>query len=405
MNPQVFQTSTMKVLHIIPSIAPIRGGPSQAVLQMVRELRKQGIEAEIATTNDNGPQRLDVPLNAWINYEQVPVRFFNRWSPRSSSFREFAISASLTRWLGQEIQTYDFVHIHAIFSYPSIMGMAWARTKGVPYFVRPLGSLCHWSLQQGYRKKQLYLQGCRMLLEDSQALHFTSESEYREVQSLALQTKSFVLPLGLNVASPLYQARTLLRQQLKLDSNQPVIAFLSRLHPKKGLEILLTALADLPHRNFTLAIAGSGDSEYCQALKRQVKDLSLQPQVHWLGFLTGAEKQALLEGADLFVLPSHSENFGISVLEAMASGLPVMLSPDVALSDFVQQHHLGWVVPLEPKCWTEALSEALNLAIQSPQHWQRIRAQSRIISQQQFGWASISQKLIQHYQNHVEIYA
>jgi glycosyltransferase involved in cell wall biosynthesis len=384
----------MKILHVIPSVGPVRGGPSKAILEMVSSLRALDIEAEVVATNDNGPDLLDVPLGQKTIYQDIPIQFFPRFSPAIAPIREFAFSSSLTVWLWQHIQDYDLIHIHAIFSYPSTIAMTIARQREVPYIVRPIGQLCEWSLQQSARKKQIYLSLIeRSNLNHSRAIHVTSQQEQQDVSQLNLTAQSFILPLGLNLPTTIVDARQQLRQRFKLPPDEPVILFLSRLHPKKGIEYLIESLTGLTHHRFTLIIAGSGDPDYEGHLRSVLLSHRLHTRTHLTNFVVGEAKQLLLQGADLFALTSHSENFGIAVLEALAAGLPAIVTPGVALATLVKQHDLGYVTELNPAAIASAIDSFLCDISQAKAMGDRARQ----ITAEQYTWQSISLQLKQIY--------
>ncbi|MCB0192828.1 MAG: glycosyltransferase [Anaerolineae bacterium] len=386
----------MKILHVIPSIADIRGGTSRAVLDMVRALRQNNIEATIATTNDNGPTLLDVPLNQWTDIEQVPVRFFSRFSPGVPAVREFAFSRSFTTWLEQHLTYYDLIHVHAIFSYTSTAAMRLARFKGHPYLVSPHGMLTGWSLQQGGRKKQLYLKLAeRANLNQAQALHFTASLEQQEAAVLNLKPPGFVIPLGLAVPDAIPTAREALRQHLHLPPDEPIILFMARLHPKKGLDYLISALGNLLDRRFTLVIAGSGAPGYEAKIKRLLSRANLTQRTIMPGFVQGHTKDLFLQGADLLALTSHSENFGVAVLEALAAGIPVLVTPGVALAPIIQQHVLGYVTELRPQSIERTLSHVLN----HPNEGQAIGQAARQFILENYTWDNIAGKLATVYQS------
>ena len=192
----------MKVLHVIPSISPVRGGPSQAIFEMVSALQAEGIEAEIATTNDNADQpKLNLPLNQKYDHptstgNTVPVYCFDRHTSSKSFIHEYTVSKGLTSFLWQQIPTYDLIHIHAVFSYPSTIAMAIANFYKIPYVIRPLGSLCQWSLEQSKTQKAIYLQAIKRFLNQSSGLHFTAAQEEREVSQLNLNAKNFYYSIG-----------------------------------------------------------------------------------------------------------------------------------------------------------------------------------------------------------------
>ena len=289
----------MRVLHLIPSISPLRGGPSQAALSMVAALREQGVDASILTTNDHGSGvQVDMPLRRWHQQQAlgqvVPVLAFGRWNPPVRILREFGIAPALSCWLDQNASHYDLVHVHALFSCTTSLGMAQLRRQGVPYILRTIGQLNRWSLQQSRARKQLFL---RLLdqgnLQSARALHFTSEAERDEASDLHLNTPSYVLPLGVQSAPQLGIGIRSVGKRLS-----PIrLLFLSRIHPKKQLPVLFDALALLkrrhPAKSWLLEIAGDGDPEYVQKLQHRCAALGLARQVQWHGFVEGQAKQAL----------------------------------------------------------------------------------------------------------------
>ena len=155
---------------------------------MAKALRDQGVDARILTTNDDGDAiNKALPLGDWFTYQGVPVIAFDRWSPRIRLIREFAVSPSLSIWLARHIHDYELLHVHAIFSYPSTSSMVIARHRGIPYIVRCIGQLSHWSLAQSSRRKRWMLQVVeRKNLNGATMLHFTSKAEKDEASVLGL---------------------------------------------------------------------------------------------------------------------------------------------------------------------------------------------------------------------------
>ena len=385
----------MKVLHIIPSIASIRGGPSQAIIEMVEALRNHNVDAEIATTNDNGLKLLDVPLQKRIEYRKVPVWFFSRFSPRINAVAEFAFSAQLTSWLWQNINNYDLVHVHAIFSYPSTAAMRIARFKNIPYIVRPLGQLCQWSLQQAKLKKQLYLKIIEKAnLDRSSSLHLTSKPEQQQLRDLNLKTNSFILSHGLSIPDRITEADRKLRAKFKLSQNEPVILFLSRIHPKKGLDLLIMALGKIQDRQFTFILAGKGDRAYEQEIDILLHKHNLNSRTIKTGFVSGEDKNLLLQGADLFTLTSYSENFGVAVLEALAAGTPALTTPGVALSEILEKENLGYVTQLD----VDAIASNLEYILSHLKKAQQGDRASQFVKEN-YSWDTIALKMIETYKN------
>ena len=378
----------MRVLHVIPSISPLRGGPSRAVIDMVAALRLQGVDAAILTTNDHGPGlHPELVTGRWQWHQGVPVLAFARWSPPVAALREFAISPGLSLWLAGHLKRYDLLHVHALFSYPSTSAMVQARWASVPYILRSIGQLSPWSLAQSRGRKRLLLRLIeRRNLQQAAALHFTSVAEREEAAALGLTSPGLVLPLG--VRGPDSPAQ----RGAVPNALAPVrFLFLSRLHPKKQLENLLEGLALLqrhrPEANWELAIAGDGEPRYGAGLQEQARQLGIDGRCHWLGFVQGEAKWRALEAADWYVLPSAAENFGIAAVEALATGTPVILSREVAVAADVARTGAGLVSASDP----DALALTLARALERPSLAMQTSAIN--LAAMDFSWSTIALQL------------
>jgi glycosyltransferase involved in cell wall biosynthesis len=391
----------VKILHVIPSISPARGGTSRAILDMVHALQVQGIDVEIATTNDDGDDLLDVPLGECTLFDRIPTYFFPRFSPSIPAVREFTFSGSFTTWLFQNIARYDAIHVHAIFSYTSTIAMFIARLRRVPYLITPHGLLCEWSLQQSTQKKQAYLKLIeRSNLDCARSIHLTCQQEQDDVLALNFKSPTFVLPLALTeIPVQIPDAANLLRHSLNCPADEPIILFLSRLHYKKGLDYLIPALGKLRDRRFTFVIAGNGTPAYEAEIQALLVTSGIEDRTQMVGFVEGEQKDLLIQGSDLFVLTSHSENFGIAVLEALVVGTPVLLTPGVGLATVVRDNDLGYMTDLD----IDAITTALDRYLADPDRAKLMGEHARQFTLENYTWDKIATDLVQFYRSTIDL--
>lgn len=389
----------LRVLHVIPAIASRYGGPSFAIRALCKaQSHLDGMEPEIATTDADGP-------NGRIHAEEVsdlcPVHLFPKtWSER------WKYSRHLGRWLRANVSRFDIVHIHAVWSYSTRAAANAALQCKVPYIVRPAGMLSEWSFSHRSLMKSLFWRfGERECLVHATGFHATSEQEAEEIRRLIPGSHVSVIQNG--VSEDAWQSETDIKQvrsQLGIpDDGAPVILFLSRLHPKKGvIDLLLPAFASLsvPAR---LVIAGGADEhapEYAQEVNRSIERLNLKDRVIVTGAIPPDRRWSLLDAADVFILPSHSENFGIVVAEAMARGRAVIVTDAVQSFVHVQASQGGIVVPVT----VEAVRDALERILRDPQQRQTMGDAGRKYAKSHFRWDSIGQRVQEMYRAAINQY-
>lgn len=362
------------------------------VLGLSQGLAAQNIDVTILTTNSNGDvgqPPLDVPLDRPVFQDGYQIRYF-----RCFPFRRYKFSPGLLSWLARHAQEYDLAHIHALFSPLSTAAATIARTQQLPYILRPLGTLDPADLQKKKHLKRLYAALFeRANLAGASALHFTSDQEAKISDRFSTTTRDIILPLG--VTAPVSSLPT----HLPTRSLIPTILFMSRLDRKKGLDLLLPALQQLRAEgvafDFILAGANPQDRNYETQIRHAIKTSALADCTTITGFVTGEAKAKLLQTADVFVLPSYYENFGIAVAEAMVNGLPVVISDQVHIWQEIEQANAGWICA----CTVESLTDRLRSALQDASDRQRRGNNAQTYAQTHYSWDSIAQQMIQIYRN------
>jgi glycosyltransferase involved in cell wall biosynthesis len=383
----------LRVLHVIPAIAPRFGGPSHVIVSMVEALNRRGdVRAEIATTDAGGGNG---EFEAHKLAADLPVHWFRQtWSER------WKFSADLRRWLRSHASDYDLVNIHAVWSFATMAAARAAARRDVPYLVRPAGMLSEYTWNHHRWHKQLYWQLIEhRTIQEAAAFHVTSEEEAAEVRRLRADARVFVISNG--VDSRAFSAphdKSALRRRCGLAAaDKPIVLFLSRLHPKKGIvDCLLPAMANLRVPCF-LAIAGADDPHapgHSREVVAAVDKFALRDRVALLGEVAGDARWPLFDGADLFVLPSHSENFGVVVAEAMARGCPVVVSDAVQSNTHVTAAGAGEVVPGD----VAALAGAIDRMLGNVSVRKACGEAGRAYAQRNFCWTQIAAQIHQMYE-------
>jgi len=374
----------MKVLHVIPSLSERSGGPAQALVPMCRALRDRGIDVLLAATDAD----LKVPpeLRKLTTFKNLPAVFFP--AQVGSSFK---YSRPFANWLAQHVPDFNLVHIHAVFNHACIAAASACRKAQIPYIVRPLGTLAPWSMgRKSWRKKLFWQTNIRKMLANAVAIHYTTEAEMNTVEESLGLTRGEIIPLGVDLHL------TANDPSLALPVPQPYVLVLSRLDPKKALDVLLEAFLSLAERgrfqSWHLVVAGDGPPAYVAKLKQITRGRLGSDRIVFTGWLEGERKKAALTGASLLALASHHENFGLCVMESLACGVPVLISPNVDVAREIQNSESGWVSAIDKK----SLESTLATALSSPAELQRRGRNGKLLAQN-YSWSSIAEQLSRLY--------
>ncbi len=312
----------MPVLHTAPSLDNRMGGSVHAALNICKMLVDAGKEVDIAATT--APDDDVAYLNS--TFAEVPHRLFPRRFPH-----HYFNSPMMGRWLRRNVGRYALVDIHGVNSFVALYAAVACRRRGVPYLVRPHGSLDPFDLRKHQLAKSAY--GplvLRRLLRGAAAVVLTSELEADRLVTFGARPHSFVMPLPVHLPRSRGDGARF-RQHHGIPPNALVVLFLGRLDQKKGLQFLIPSLASLKSEvaDLWFLLVGSGEPTEERKVNELLMRFGMADWTTRCRFLSGTEKYSALQASHLFALPSQNENFGIVVVEAMHAGLPLLLSREV----------------------------------------------------------------------------
>ena len=333
----------MRILQVVPTYLPAYryGGPIRSVHGLSCALVQRGHDVEVYTTSMDGPHDLDVPLGQPVSLDGVKVTYFP-----VPCLRRLAWAPELSRRLRKTIRVFDVVHLHSVFLWPTWAAARAARRAGRPYFLSPRGMLG----KDLIRRKSRWVKSAwirlveRKTIASAAGLHVTTKLEAAEIRAWGFNCPEIIcIPNAIQRPGRC----AALSEGPFANLPRPYALFLSRISWKKGIERLIKAWAMVS--NLYLVIAGNDEDNYLPTLKALVQELGLTARVLFTGPLADTDKWAVYENAEMFVLPSYSENFGNVVAEAMIMSCPVIVTPEVGLAETVREFGAGLITSGQPE--------------------------------------------------------
>ena len=367
----------LKQLHFVPDIALSSGGLGLAALRFGEAVAKAGASVTLFSTSKPN-QTLLKPVANVDNFDSV----------------DYSLSGSFAQRMIQQwtrIDEYcvryrpDIIHLHGVWLPFLVIAARVANKRRIPYIISPHGSFEPWALNQKRLKKSIALMTYQGMVNRGAAMFFaTAQQEVDSIRRLELTQPIAVIPNGVDIGSPL--------PHLSSDGKR-VILFLSRIHPKKGLLDLVEAWAEVRDPAWRIVIAGPDENGHQSEVRAAIAARGLTSDFEFVGLVDGVRKSACFQNAELFILPTYSENFGIAVAEALAHELPVITTTGAPWEDLVAFKCGWWVAP-----GVATISAALKAAMHTDVKELRLMGQrGRQLVMQKYSWDMIGQNALNVY--------
>jgi glycosyltransferase involved in cell wall biosynthesis len=383
----------LRILHVIASVDPRYGGPSIVVPRMCAALAELGHRVELLTTNRE-PSGSFVESAGTQTLAGVPISSHAVHWPKA-----WATSIGLARWLRRRVREFDIVHVHNLYLFHTWWTARSCRQAGVPYVVSPHGALDSWHRDHHRWRKTAYtwlVEG--RALRAAAGIHYTSTMERDHgVHHFGSSPAGFVVPPGIDLPGtrlPMDDGGLTTRHPELV--GRTLVCFLGRITTKKRLDLLVEAFAEVAAADLRahLVVAGPDNEGLGEQVRAWVAQRGLGLRVSFVGLVTGAAKAALLGRSRVLVLASEDESFGVAVAEAMAAGVPVVVSKGVALHREVAAARAGLVTRLAP----EPLAAAVLRFLTDHELANRAGANGRVLVRNQLSWEQAAAGLERMYE-------
>lgn len=359
----------MKILQILPGFT--LGGPTFSTSALTRHMQALGHQVQFHTAEGD-----------FSGYEDIDFHTYHiHRFPYNS---QLAFSIELYKHLKKECKDAQIVQTNSLWQFPNYIHEYCRRKTNAKSVIVPRGTLSEYALSLSSKKKKLVMAlGQRTALKNADMFIATCKKEYEDIRKFGLKQPVAVLPNGLYLPEP------------KNTNKRNTVIFLGRIHKVKGVDILLKAWRTIESnekfKDWNLIIAGPTASDYAKEIQQQASDLK---SVSFTGEVKGDVKNELLSRASIYVLPTHTENFGISVGEALACGTPVITTTGAPWSGLVD-NNCGLWIELSVKNLTQALEDMMSRSIDE---LTRMGENGRQWMNRDFAWEEIARKTIKSYE-------
>jgi len=374
----------MKSIHIIENIDNNYGGPAKSVPFLIKYLNNIKINSKIISIQLKENEKNDICESN--NIEIVSTKF------QGPKFLRF--SYKLSNLIKNNLTPNTIIHTQSLWNYPPFCAFKISEKFKIPLVVSIRGNLYDWNLKKSKWKKDLAMTFFQMnMLNNASCIHATEINELKAIRNLGIKTPIALIPNGIETKEfeklPSKKSSIV---DLELDENKKYLLFMSRIDPKKGLEYLINSFIELEkkYKNWDIIIAGPVyNKKYFDDILKKIKDNNIDSKVHIFDMVTGLKRLQIFSISDLFILPAHTENFGMVIGEAMASKIPVITTTGTPWK-ILNEQNAGWCVDLSQKNITASIELAFN---KDSKELEKMGEKCYSIIKNEFTWDSVAEKM------------